>query len=37
MYPDPEEYINETIPAVWQLLEDMCVGEAEHDVWLEYV
>lgn len=37
MYRDPEEYSNEAVPAVWQLLEDMCVPEAEHSVWLEYV
>lgn len=37
MYRDPEEYSNEAVPAVWQLLEDMCVPEAEHAVWLEYV
>lgn len=32
-----DNYIQETIPAVWQLLEDMCVPEVEHDIWLEYV
>jgi len=32
-----ELYINETIPAVWQLLEDECIPENEHDIWLEYV
>jgi hypothetical protein len=37
MYSDAEEYSNEAIPAVWQLLEDMCVPEHEHGVWLEYV
>lgn len=38
MYGDDMDlYIRETIPAVWQLLEDMCVAEAEHAVWLEYV
>lgn len=37
MYSDAEEYSNEAVPAVWQLLEDMCVPEAEHSVWLEYV
>jgi len=34
---DTEIYINETIPAVWQLLEDECVPENEHHIWLEYI
>jgi hypothetical protein len=25
------------VPIVWQLLEDMCIPEHEHDVWLEYI
>lgn len=37
IYPDVEEYAIETIPVVWQLLEDMCVPEHEHMAWLEYV
>jgi len=38
LYADNNElYINETIPAVWQLLEDECIPENEHDIWLEYV
>lgn len=37
MYKDADEYIAEAIPAVWQLLEDMCVPPHEHMVWLEYV
>jgi hypothetical protein len=37
MYPDVDMYIAECIPVVWQLLEDMCVPEPEHLVWLEYV
>lgn len=30
-------YIQEAVPAVWQLLEDMCIPECEHEIWLEYV
>ena len=37
IYHNQDEYISETIPAVWQLLEDMCIPEVEHNVWLEYV
>jgi hypothetical protein len=38
LYADNHElYINETIPVVWQLLEDECVPENEHGIWLEYV
>lgn len=33
----PDDYINELIPVVWQLLEDNCVPENEHEIWLEYV
>lgn len=34
---DTDRYIEEAIPAVWQLLEDMCIPENEHGAWLEYV
>lgn len=38
LYPgDTDKYIEECIPAAWQLLEDMCVPEPEHMVWLEYI
>lgn len=37
IYPDIEKYTTETIPAVWQLLEDSCVPQHEHASWLEYV
>jgi hypothetical protein len=34
---EPEKYIAELVPVVWQMLEDNCVPENEHEVWLEYV
>ena len=34
---EPEKYIYELVPVVWQLLEDSCVPENEHEIWLEYV
>jgi hypothetical protein len=34
---EPDKYVSELVPVVWQLLEDMCIPEHEHDVWLEYV
>lgn len=34
---EPDKYIAELVPVVWQMLEDNCVPENEHDVWLEYV
>lgn len=37
IYTDIEEYTRETIPVVWQLLEDSCIPEHEHAAWLEYV
>lgn len=37
IYEDPDDYIYETVPAVWQLLEDMCIPEIEQMSWLEYV
>lgn len=37
MYPDSEQYVTECIPVVWQMLEDNCVPEPEHGIWLEYV
>lgn len=37
MYQDVDVYLAETIPVVWQVLEDMCVPEVEHAAWLEYV
>jgi hypothetical protein len=37
IYKNPDDYISETVPVVWQLLEDMCIPEHEHDVWLEYI
>jgi len=37
MYQNEQDYIAECVPAVWQLLEDMCIPEPEHNVWLEYV
>jgi len=30
-------YIQETVPAVWQLLEDSCIPEHEQGHWLEFV
>lgn len=37
IYTDIDIYTQETIPIVWQLLEDSCVPEHEHAAWLEYV
>lgn len=37
LYPDPETYVVECVPVVWQLLEELCVPEHEHHIWLEYV
>lgn len=37
IYLDQDAYIAEAVPAVWQMLEDMCVPELEHAMWLEYV
>ena len=37
IYSDPDEYISEAVPAVWQMLEDNCIPEIEHQIWLEYV
>lgn len=34
---DTSMYIQEAVPAIWQLLEDMCVPEFEQETWLEYV
>lgn len=34
---EPDRYITELVPVVWQMLEDNCVPENEHEVWLEYV
>lgn len=34
---EPDKYITELVPVVWQMLEDNCVPEDEHEVWLEYV
>lgn len=34
---EPDKYIAELVPVVWQMLEDNCVPENEHEVWLEYV
>jgi len=34
---EPDKYIEELVPVVWQMLEDNCVPENEHEVWLEYV
>ena len=34
---DPEAYLAEAIPAVWQILEDACVPVERHAAWLEYV
>ena len=34
---EPDKYIAELLPVVWQMLEDNCVPENEHEVWLEYV
>jgi hypothetical protein len=34
---EPDKYIEELVPVVWQMLEDNCVPETEHEVWLEYV
>lgn len=34
---DTETYIAETVPLVWQALEDACVPEVEHKAWLEYI
>ena len=32
-----DDYIANTVPIVWQLLEDSCVNEVEQAAWLEYV
>jgi hypothetical protein len=37
LYKDATEYTIETIPIVWQFLEEMCVPEIEMAAWLEYV
>jgi hypothetical protein len=37
IYFDQDEYIAETVPIVWQMLEDECIPELEHKEWLEYV
>ena len=37
IYKDIDKYITETIPVVWQMLEDNCISEAEHKMWLEYI
>jgi hypothetical protein len=34
---DPEAYLAEAIPAVWQILENACVPVERHAAWLEYV
>jgi hypothetical protein len=34
---DMDAYIAETIPIVWQLLEDYCIPPIEHMAWLESV
>ncbi len=34
---EPDKYIAELVPMVWQMLEDNCIPENEHSVWLEYV
>jgi hypothetical protein len=34
---DTDTYLSETVPLVWQALEDACVPEGEHSAWLEYV
>lgn len=34
---ETDKYIAELVPVVWQMLEDNCVPENEHEVWLEYV
>lgn len=34
---DTERYINETYPAVLQILEDACIPEEEQNVWTEYI
>lgn len=34
---DPDKYITELVPVVWQLLEDNCIPQNEQEVWLEYV
>jgi hypothetical protein len=34
---DTTMYVQEAVPAVWQLLEDMCIPEFEQGTWLEYV
>jgi hypothetical protein len=37
LYKDIDQYITETIPVVWQMLEDNCIPEPEHKMWLEYI
>jgi hypothetical protein len=37
IYLDQDDYIAETVPIVWQMLEDSCVPEHEHAMWLDYV
>ena len=36
-HPSLESYMENTIPVVWQLLEDMCIPDVEHAAWLEYI
>lgn len=37
IYGDTEMYVNETIPEVFQILEDACIPLEEQAVWIEYV
>lgn len=36
-YGNTDEYTTEIVPVVWQLLEDHCVPEGEHNEWLAYL
>jgi hypothetical protein len=37
LYKIPTEYYENILPVVWQLLEDHCIPENEHNSWLEYL
>jgi hypothetical protein len=36
-YGNSNEYNTEIIPVVWQMLEDFCIKESEHQEWLAYL
>jgi 4-alpha-glucanotransferase len=37
LYGDSYLYVHETVAQVWQMLEDACIPEHEHEAWLEFV